>query len=110
MSASDGCKEAVYLNRLLGEILDRSVNPVNLYMDNQSAIKIAENPVFHNRTKHIDIRYHYIREVVGLQKVKLLYKPTDEMTADILTKGLGRVKHELFVKGMGLVKCSGFNT
>ncbi|XP_057657359.1 uncharacterized protein LOC130894495 [Diorhabda carinulata] len=104
MAASEACKEAVYLRRLISEVLCDTPKAVKLFVDNQSAIKIAENPVFHNRTKHIDIRFHFIREVINDGKVKLEYKPSNEMIADELTKGLGRIKHTQFVRDMGLIR------
>ena len=56
--------------------------------DNQGAIAIAKNPVDHSRTKHIDIRYHYIRECVRNGQIELRYCPKNDMKADILTKPL----------------------
>ena len=56
--------------------------------DNQGAIAIAKNPVDHSRTKHIDIRFHYIREAVQDKLITLKYCPTENMMADILTKPL----------------------
>lgn len=56
--------------------------------DNQAAIAIAENPVSHGRTKHIDLKYHFIRDQVEEGTVHLKYCPSEKMTADILTKGI----------------------
>jgi hypothetical protein len=60
-----------------------------LYCDNQSAIKLGSNPVQHGRTKHIDVRYHFIRELVENGVVKIVYSPTTLIPADFLTKPLG---------------------
>ncbi len=60
-----------------------------LLVDNQSAIALSKNPVFHERSKHIDVRYHYIRECVDEDKIIIDYTTTEEQLADILTKALG---------------------
>lgn len=61
---------------------------VLINVDNQGPMKLAINPIFHNRTKHIDIRYHNICEVVSNSEVTLQYCSTNEIVADILTKNL----------------------
>jgi hypothetical protein len=66
------------------------------------AIALAKNPEFHNRTKHIAVRYHFIREKIEDGKLAPIYMPTGEQTADILTKGLPKVKFVTFVHAMGL--------
>ena len=113
----EACKESIWLQRLLSElhlnvatshelaIKDVEHAPDNskvLYKDNQGAIQLAENPRHHNTTKHIDVKYHYIREQVANQSVKLQYRNTSEMTADILTKSLPLVKHQSHVTAMGM--------
>jgi hypothetical protein len=62
--------------------------------DNQSCIKMTENHVLHDKLKHIEIRYHYIRDMVQRGVVKLQYVGTDEQVANVLTKPLSRVKFE----------------
>lgn len=80
-----------------------STRPQIIYADNQGAIKLSDNPQFHARTKHIDIRYHYIRTARDRNEVLVTYIPTAEMTADILTKALMREKHKKHILGMGMV-------
>ncbi len=72
--------------------------------DNQGTIVIAKNPVGHARTKHIDIRYHYVREVIQEGVITLEYCPTETMTADLLTKLLPRSRFENLCLTMGLSK------
>lgn len=60
------------------------------------------NPVYHNRSKHIDIKYHHIRDVVQSKEVELKYCPTDDMIADIFTKNLPKAKHTNFVNLLNL--------
>ena len=64
-------------------------------MDNQSAYALAKNPVFHDHSKHVDTRYHYIRECIAKKDVKLTFVRFQDQIADILTKPL---KHEGFYK------------
>lgn len=61
-------------------------------VDNQSAIRLIENPEFHERAKHIETRYHYVRELYHKGKIKLKYVPTEEQVADFLTKALSTKK------------------
>jgi hypothetical protein len=62
--------------------------PINVFMDNKSAIALANNPVFHKRSKHIDVKYHWLREKIADGIVQLIYVRTEEQLADIFTKGL----------------------
>jgi hypothetical protein len=78
--------------------------PTVIHCDNQSCIKLSENPVFHDRSKHIEIRYHFIRDWVHRGVVQLQFIPTDDQVADILTKALPRGKHVFFRDKMGLVR------
>lgn len=70
--------------------------------DNQSSIALANNPVLHQRSKHIDIQHHYIRDEVEAGRIELSYIPSDEMIADGLTKPLEAVKYLTFIKQMGM--------
>ena len=75
-------------------------------MDSQSTIALSKNPVFHDRSKHIDVRYHFIWECIGDGKMDIEHVRTEEQIADILTKPLSRDRFcELRVK-LGVVKIS----
>lgn len=65
-----------------------------IHADNTGAIELARNPRIHDRSKHIDVHYHYTREQLELGCFKLLYVPTENNLADILTKGLPKPTHE----------------
>jgi hypothetical protein len=65
--------------------------PINVFMDNKSAIALANNPVFHKRSKHIAIKYHWIRQMVGRHLVKLVHVASEMQLADMLTKALAEV-------------------
>ena len=77
--------------------------PVVIYEDNQSAIAIAKNPQFHGRAKHINIKYHFIREQVNNNNIELKYCQTSEMITDMLTKGLRKIKFEKLREMAGIV-------
>ena len=102
VALSEASKEAVFLRNLLMEIGYSNGDAVVLHVDNQGAEKLATNPVYHKRTKHIDIRYHHVRDIVKNNEIVLKYCPTENMIADILTKNLAKIKHERFLKLMNL--------
>ena len=77
---------------------------IMILCDNQSCIKMTENPMFHAKLKHIEIRYHYIRDMVQRGAIKLQYVSTDEQVADVLTKPLSRIKFEHFRDKLGVVR------
>jgi len=64
---------------------------------------LEENPIFHARTKHIEVHYHYIREKVLEEEIEMVPTKTEEQIADILTKGLHKIKFEKFRKVLGMV-------
>jgi len=70
--------------------------PVTIYEDNQGAIALAQNPVHHQRSKHIDIKYHFIRSECSRGKVNVVYLPSSDMVADILTKSVSKDKLRQF--------------
>ena len=73
-----------------------------LLADNQSAMALAKNSTFHDRTKHIAVRHHFIRDEIEEQRIRVEYIPTGDQVADVLTKALPREKHEKFSAGLGL--------
>ena len=75
-------------NTTIRKLASASNKPMSLYCDNLSAIKLAKNPVFHARTKHIEVHYHYIREKVLQEDIILTPVKTEDQVADIFTKGL----------------------
>ena len=97
MALSDASKEAVHLKALLASIGYGQEEPIVIFEDNQAAQKIAENPVLHDRTKHIDIRYHFVRELVENLTIDVVYINTKEMIADLLTKAVSRKTFEELV-------------
>ena len=76
----------------------------DIYCDNQSCINLTENLIFHDKSKNIEIKYHYIWDMVQRGVVKLKYVPTEEQVADMLIKPLSRVKFEHFQDKFGVVR------
>lgn len=88
MAASTAAREAVWIRKLLSDIGCPCDKETTLYVDNQNAIQLVRNPVFHKRTKHIDVHFHFIREKVNEKKIKVEYVPSENQRADIFTKAL----------------------
>jgi hypothetical protein len=89
MSLSDTCRQLIWMHSFLKE-LGMPVGTIPLCEDNQGAIFNASNPVQEKRTKHIDIRFHYIREKVSKGQVSLYFVTMDKNAADMFTKNLSR--------------------
>jgi hypothetical protein len=85
-------KEALWLNQLLKE-LNRGLTEIKMMCDNKSTICLSKNPEFHSRSKHIDIKYHFIKEKISDKTINIEYISTDDMIADIFTKAVSRIKH-----------------
>ena len=128
MSLTQAAKEALWLRLLLTEL--QQINQPNLsvkvrkdnlaahsvlnatglitiFGDNKSSIALAQNPEFHQRTKHIDIQHHFIRDEVTNKRVELTFVNTSDMVADALTKPLGPIKFDRFLTLTGLYPAKG---
>ena len=95
-------QEMVWLRRLLKDLKMLKDEPTTVYQDNQGAIAIAKNPVFNSRTKHVDTKYHFSRERVEANELRVEYMPTGTMVANALTKSVARPKLEQFQYAVGL--------
>jgi hypothetical protein len=94
MGICAGTQEAMFLRRLMAELHMPQMAPTPLMEDNQSCIALIKHAgITHQRTKHIDIRFHFTRERVQAGDVSVEYCPTEDMVADVLTKALAREKH-----------------
>lgn len=103
ISLCEASKQVKWLRSLLYELEIDSVNkPTTLYGDNQAAIYLTKDPRYQARTKHIDVRYHFIRELVEKAVVQLAYCPTKDMLADGLTKPLKGSRFKDLFESMGL--------
>jgi len=104
VAAAHASKEALWLRQFIGQVFKPLTEPTTLFCDNQSAIALTRDHQYHARTKHIDIRFHFLRWISEKGAVRLLYCPTDEMVADTLTKALPSAKVKHFAIELGLRK------
>ena len=95
--------EIIWVLKVLYDLGFSNMVLVDVFCDSESAIKLALNPVFHDKTKHFEIDVHFIREKISKGVVKLIKVDSSVQTADVLTKSLVTVKHEFFVERMWLV-------
>lgn len=100
MSLASGMQECIYLEQLLRNIDKHQYTQTKAFEDNQGTIALANNPVHRQRCKHLDIKYHFIRENINSGRVILEYCPTVQMVADILTKPATKMKLKGFVQNM----------
>lgn len=94
--------EVTWLIGLFKELGVQLDLPVNMDSDSKVVIQIAVNPIFHQRTKHIDIDCHFVREKVCQGILKTEHVTTKNQPADLLTKGLGRVQHNILLNKLGM--------
>lgn len=104
VAASNAVKELVWFKRMLNELSPDDQMDSILYVDNQSAIRLIKNPEFHKRSKHIDVRYHFIRERFQEGEFQLEYVPTNNQIADIFTKALPKERFQALRSLLGVVK------
>ena len=102
VALSTATQEAVWLRRLLSDIKITPTTPTIIREDNEGTIAVARNPISHARTKHIDIKFHYVHEALYDRVIELVYCLTEQMTADILTKPLFHGRFETLRLDMGL--------
>ena len=103
IAATYAMKEALWLRSLILQLFGVTLDATTLFSDNQSAIALAKEHQYHARTKHIDIRFHFIRWIIEEGRLHLIYCPTEDMVADALTKALPSAKVKHFAMELGLV-------
>jgi hypothetical protein len=104
VAAATAVCQGICLARLLAELKDGETESVVLKVDNKSAISLAKNPVFHDRSKHIELKYHFIRDCVETKKIELEFVVTEHQLADMFTKPLGRVRLLKLRSSTGMVE------
>ncbi|GKD25951.1 hypothetical protein Tco_1232165, partial [Tanacetum coccineum] len=107
VAAASCCAQVLWIQN---QLLDYRFNFMNtkLFIDNQSTICIVKNPVFHQRTKHIEIRHHFIRDANEKNLIQVLKIHTDDNVADLLTKAFDGPRFEYLVVHIGMVDMVGF--
>jgi hypothetical protein len=96
--------EVAWLHKLLGDLGLHVDKQVVIYCDNLSNIQLVRNLMFHARTKHIEVHYHFIREKVLAGEIDLIYVSTEDQVVDIFTKVLGAEKHCRFCSMLGVME------
>ena len=104
IAASNAVKEVLWLMQLLNDIdeSEQAKKPISIFIDNQSAIKLVKNSEFHNRSKHIDVRYHFIREKFEKGDIVPEYVESENQEADIFTRNLPKAKFEYIRRKIGI--------
>ena len=95
--------EGMWLRKLLAGLFECELETTVVHCDNRSGIRLSENPVFRDRSKHIDIRYHFLRDYVQRGTIRLEYIQTNEQVADFFTKALCRQSFVKFRDKLGLL-------
>lgn len=102
IAVTETVKEMLYMERLMRDFDITTTHPLTIFTDSQSCINMLENQRASNRTKHIDTKYHYVRDLVERKRITLKYCPSEENAADLFTKPLGSVKMGVFTRRLGL--------
>ena len=86
VAASSCTCQAIWLKRILEELYFKRQEPTAIFCDNTSAIKLSKNPVLHGRSKHIDVKFHFLRDLTKAGTIELIYYRSEDQLADIFTK------------------------
>ena len=100
MALTNAIQEGLFLKQLLADMLDNNMYPISINVDNKGTIDLAKNPVLHQRSKHIDIKYHFIRHHIQNGQVNVIYIPSKDNISDAFTKPVSKMnlKHFNLVK------------
>ncbi|CAL9017140.1 unnamed protein product [Prunus brigantina] len=103
VSAAEATAQAIWLRFVLSDFGEEQVGATTILCDNTSAIAITKNPVHHHKTRHINRRFHFIRDALQNGEIDLLYCKTEEQTADIFTKALAKDRFEYLRRKLGVI-------
>ncbi|THH10419.1 hypothetical protein EW146_g8371 [Bondarzewia mesenterica] len=102
IAAAHACKEALWFRTILTSLNFKPTSATLIYCDNQSAIRLTQDQAFHDKSKHIDIQHHFIRDHVALKHIHFAYVPTNDNIVDAFTKPLPKAAHQHFRTLIGL--------
>ena len=102
VALAEGCRELIWARKLLEEIGEGDFDPTVVYEDNQSVIKMVDSDKTERKSKHIETRFFFTRDLQEKRIIQLWYCPTEEMLADLLTKPLQRVRLEKLRRDIGI--------
>nr|GFA76573.1 zinc finger, CCHC-type [Tanacetum cinerariifolium] len=102
IAATSAATQALWLKRLLSRLTHTEEEKITIMVDNKSAIALMKNPIFHERSKHIDTKYHFIRECVERDDIQVEFVSGEHQKADILTKALPKIKFLVMRQFIGL--------
>lgn len=104
IAVTTAVSQGVWLARLFGELKKEEAACIKLFVDNKSAISLSRNPVFHDRSKHIDTRYHFIRWCIEDRQAEVEFIWTEVQLSDILTKSLGKIRFLELRSKIGMIE------
>ena len=104
VACSAAVQEAVWLRRFYEDlnVVTDATQPVTLYCDNQAAIAYTKDPRYHSKSKHIETKYNFVRDIVAQKEIKIQYISTQQMVADPLTKPVTRDVYAIHSRSLGL--------
>ena len=104
MALANTTWENIWIRQLFKELGEEMDSPTNIFVDNRGTIEYTMNSGFHARSKHIDIRHHFIRDSIAFNEASVHHCTSEENTADIFTKPLPRDKHQNLVNKLGMTR------
>ena len=104
IALSAAVQEALWLQQLTSDLFNTHAKAMTIFEDNQSTIALAKSQHTHGRTKHVDIKYHFIRDEVEAGRIKISYCPTEDMIGDMFTKRLAIQKFQKFRELAGIIE------
>lgn len=103
VAMAEASRELLWIRKLLKDFNVELTGPISMYEDNQSAIKMVKNGESRNKTKHVDVKYHFVTDLTRKGIMEIHYCPTDEMIADMMTKPLGATKLKKYREACNLI-------